>query len=134
MYTATKWSTIADKEKFEKQFKKFVFNDFQMKHFPKWFYLRLTQCFGHIAHYNQAGFYDVFFHNSLGKINFLQQCVEYPQYGDPECTFVDVEAVLRSWIQQEQFISQYRKQLANEQETRELAEFTRLKLKYEGAK
>src|SRR3990167_862659 len=62
-YTATEFDTAADKEKFELQFKRFVMSDFAENKFPNWFYKSLSMTFGHIAHYNKAGFYSTFYYN-----------------------------------------------------------------------
>ena len=71
-YVATEWATVADKEKFEKQFKRFVLSDFKRSLFTKAFYNRLSNCFGHIAHYDINGFYDTFFTCLTDKIRFLE--------------------------------------------------------------
>ena len=102
-YTPTKWNTAEDKVKFEKQFKKFVSGGYQLKDFPRWFYKRLSMCFGFIAHYDQHGFYWTYFDpdDSGGIDEFESQVINYPYYGDPACTYSDVEKVLREWITQE---------------------------------
>ena len=96
-YTPTKFSTVEDKLKFENQFKKFVESDFSEQQFPKWFYIQLSMCFGHIAHYDWNNFYTHFFLNSEDKQEFINQTINYPCYGDPAYTYSDVESVLRSW-------------------------------------
>jgi hypothetical protein len=133
-YTATKWDTVEDKQKFERQFKRFVESDFDFKKFPKWFYTRLSMCFGHIAHYNQAGFYDEFFRSTEGKAQFLELTVNYPCYGDPTFTYSDVEKVLRAWVTEKGLIEKYRRQSSREVETAERSELDRLKAKYEFTK
>ena len=77
-YTATEFDTVEDKVKFENQFKKFVSNGFKESQFPKWFYTRLSMCFGNIAHYNKNGFYNTYFLNSEGISHFIDNCVAYP--------------------------------------------------------
>ena len=97
-YTPTKFSTIEDKEKFVAQFKKFVEADFDLNKFPKWFYTQLSMSFGHIAHYNQVGFYEEFFLDSYGKTRFLKQTLNYPCYGLPDYTFCDAEREIQNWL------------------------------------
>lgn len=97
-YTPTEFSTAEEKTRFEKQFKKFVSNGFRKDHFPKWFYTRLSMCFGNIAHYNQSGFYATYFEDTEGVSRFIDNCVAYPCYGDPAYTFSDVEKVLKDWL------------------------------------
>lgn len=102
MYTATKWDTVEDKEKFEKHFKRFVMSGFKRTLFYKWFYTRLSSTFGHIAHYNKSGFYDYFFTSAAGRKDFINDCMRYPCYGDPVCTYSDVEKELQGWLKENQ--------------------------------
>jgi hypothetical protein len=96
-YTATKFDTVDDKIKFEAQFKKFVLGDFHFKHFPKWFYTRLSMTFGHIAHYDQHGFFNTFFVSQEGKQEFINSTINHHCLGDPEYTYSDVERELVLW-------------------------------------
>lgn len=91
---------IAEKVKFINQYKKFVSNGFQKKHFPKWFYVRLSMTFGHIAHYNQQGFYDYWFDSEENKQQFIEQHKKWPCYGEPEYTYSDAENEIREWLYQ----------------------------------
>jgi hypothetical protein len=90
-FTATKWDNAEKKTTFARQFIKFVRSDFAKSQFPKTFYTRLSGTFGHIAHYNQGGFYDEFFTTTEDKVRFLLQTMQHPCYGDPEYTYGDVE-------------------------------------------
>jgi len=112
-YTPTQWSSAEDKEKFAAQFRKFVAGDFNRKDFPKWFYSRLSNAFGHIAHFNQGGFYDTFFMNARDKLQFIVQTLEWSCHGDPAFTYCDVERDLQQWIRERDFLSYYRDQLCN---------------------
>lgn len=98
IYTATKFSTVKDKERFVKQFKSFVKSDYDIHKFPKLFYIRLSMCFGHIAHYDQLGFYDTFFRDTAGKLDFVNQCIHNGGVGDPAWTFADVERQIQLWL------------------------------------
>ena len=97
-YTATKWETALTKEKFEKQFKKFVSGGFKLRDFPRWFYQRLSTCFGHIAHYNQGQFYETFFTTPEDQQMFVDQTLQYVSVGDPAWTYSDVERELQPWL------------------------------------
>ena len=97
-FTSTEFSTVQDKIKFYNQFIKFVESDYNRSKFPKWFYNRLSMTFGHIAHYNQDGFYNTFFTTKEDKKDFINQCLQYGCYGQPEYTYCDVEKALQSWI------------------------------------
>jgi hypothetical protein len=112
-YTPTQWSSAEDKEKFAAQFRKFVAGDFNRKDFPKWFYNRLNQTFGHIAHYNLDGFYDTFFTCARDKLQFIEQTLDWSCVGDPAFTFSDVERDLQRWVKEQDFLSYYRYQLCD---------------------
>ena len=131
MYTATKFSTAEDKAKFERQFKAFVLADFPASKFPKWFYQRLSNTFGHIAHYDQGGFYSTWFTCNRDKLAFLQRTAEYDCCGDPAYTFSDVERVLAAWVRDTRLISLYTDKLNSETEKAERAQLARLQEKYQ---
>lgn len=97
-FTPTQWETSADKLKFYNQFIKFVSGGFKRSDFPKWFYVRLSMTFGHIAHYNQQGFWDVYFTSDADKKQFIKDCLAYPHCGDPAWTYSDVETALVEWL------------------------------------
>jgi hypothetical protein len=97
-FTPTEFSTITDKEHFCEQFQRFVSKGYKKTMFPKWFYTRLSMSFGHIAHYNQGGFYETFFVSDIGEQNFIEQTLAYPCYGDPAFTYSDVERYLQGWL------------------------------------
>jgi hypothetical protein len=99
-FTPTKFSTIEDKEKFALHFQRFVTNDFNHNLFPKWFYTRLSMTFGMIAHFSKDGFYSEYFEDEGGKRRFLQECLNYPCYGDVAWTYSDVEKYLQTWLKE----------------------------------
>lgn len=98
MYTPTEFSTAQDKKKFYNQFVRFVESNFDRKQFPKWFYTRLSMCFGHIAHYNIEGFYNHYFERGDNGKKFIQDTLRFPCYGKPEFTFCDVEKDIQTWL------------------------------------
>ena len=97
-FTATKWDTVEDKEKFCRQFIRFVEGGFSIKQFPKWFYRRLMNTFGHIAHYDRMGFYAYFF--EYHEEDFIRVTLLGGGYGDPAYTYSDVERYLKGWLQE----------------------------------
>ena len=129
-YTATKFSTVKDKERFVKQFKVFVESDYDIHKFPNWFYIRLSMCFGHIAHYNQLGFYDWFFRDTTSKLNFVNQCIRNGGVGDPKWTFADAERQIQLWLIEISEYSRLQDVYTIQQTGSERAEYERLKLKY----
>jgi hypothetical protein len=97
-FTPTQWDSSADKAKFANHFIRFVESGFNWGLFPKWFYKRLSMTFGHIAHYNQQIFYDVWFRTPQIQAEFLSHAVNYNVVGDPTFTYSDVEKELKKWI------------------------------------
>jgi hypothetical protein len=97
-FIPTQWDTATTKAKFANQFMKFVKGGFQEKDFPKWFYSRLSNTFGHIAHYDQYGFYEHFFSGEEGKLAFLRHTQDWGCYGQPEFTYCDVEREIQKWL------------------------------------
>ena len=128
--TATKWDTVENKEKFIRQFKAFVLSGFKPAKFTKAFYTRLSMTFGHSAHYNQAGFYSVFFSTTAGKIAFVRQNLNYTCGGDPAFTYSDVERILQTWLREQGILEKLMAELAEEVEISERAELARLQAKY----
>ena len=129
-FTPTQWNTSLDKAAFAKQFVCFVKSEFAAKHFTKKFYRRLSQIFGHIAHYNRDGFWNEFFTNTANRVRFLQQTMQWPCYGDPAWTYSDVERALQEWLRTDQTLERYRQRLTEEIEAAERAELDRLQAKY----
>lgn len=97
-FTPTQWSSAQDKADFANAFVRFVENGFRQADFADWFYKRLSQTFGHVAHFNQVTFYRTFFTTAVDKLRLLRQTVDNVPVGDPACTFSDVERALRDWI------------------------------------
>lgn len=132
-FTPTSHSTAAEKQKFYEHFKKFVDNGFKETLFPKWFYLRLSNCFGHIAHYDQMGFYDVWFANTEKQLRFLANMRRWPAYGQPNHTYCDVEQALQKWELQSRLCEIYRLYYEAERENAERGQLRDLQEKYTNA-
>lgn len=130
-FTPTKWDTAAQKAKFANHFVRFVEGGFKPTLFYDWFYKRLSNCFGHIAHYNRGGFYGTWFKTLPGRRDFLVNATKFPCYGDPTFTYSDVERALAAWIKQAGLIENYTKAIDVATETLERHELARLKAKYE---
>lgn len=135
MFTAdqfmpTKWDTAADKLWFANQFVKFVESGFNQRHFNDRFYRRLSNTFGHIAHYNRLGFWETFFTTTADKVRFLEVTLRHPCYGDPAWTYSDVERALQSWLAVDGTLAKWCERLAAEVEASERAEFERLRTKF----
>jgi len=97
-FTPTQHSSAADKAKFANHFVDFVRSGYRWSKFHKWFYTRLSMTFGHIAHYNQSGFYQTFFDSGDGLIRFWRITMQYGCYGSPAYTYCDVERALQEYF------------------------------------
>ncbi len=83
-FTATKFSTAADKAEFGNTLLRFIESEWASALFTKSFYNRLSMCFGHIAHYNRTQFYEEWFSSLAAQVRFLKHTLRFPCYGDPE--------------------------------------------------
>jgi len=132
-FTPTKFDTAEDKAKFANQFVKFVASGFKQSLFTKAFYRRLSMTFGHIAHYNQYGFWDVFFSNTRTKLTFIEQTLRHPCYGDAAWTYCDVERALQTWLLENNVLRNVMQEANEERVASDLATLARLKKEYESA-
>jgi len=129
-FTATQFETAEDKAAFANRFVRFVESGYNPNIFTKKFYRRLSMCFGHIAHYNQAGFYDTFFTSREGRLDFAQVTEGRQIYGDPAYCDSDIEKVLQEWAREYGMITRAQNELNVTIERLERAELTRLQAKY----
>jgi hypothetical protein len=132
-FTATKWDTAPDKAWFANGLCKFIAADFAQTLWTKRLYRRLSLRFGHIAHYSDAGFWGVFFTDTQGKLDFLDETMRYPCYGDPTYTYCDVERAIQARLQRSGIVPAYQALRAAEIEAAERAALAKLRAKYEGA-
>jgi hypothetical protein len=130
-FTPTQWDTAEDKAKFANHFLNFVESGFAESKFPKWFYKRLSMTFGHIAHFDQSGFFAEFFTTTRGRVDFIRQTLQYPGYGDPGYTYCDVEKVLQVALLEMNVLEKVRRDHEQAVETSERGELSRLKAKYQ---
>lgn len=96
-FTATAHHPIEDKQKFFKHFIRFVNSGYNENLFHKWFYVQLSFMFGHIAHYNKAGFYSEKFATLEAREDFWQNIKTWRCYGDPAFTYCDVEKTIQAY-------------------------------------
>lgn len=97
-FTATEFYSAEDKRRFAEHFVKFVLSGFKRTMFYKWFYQQLSNCFGHIAHYDINGFYAHFFENPEDMLRFVEITRDYMVCGNARYTFSDVERAIQSWF------------------------------------
>ena len=128
--TATAWASAEDKAKWGNAFLAFCAEGFPRSRFTRSFYTRLSMCFGHIAYYDLDGFWSYFFSTTAGRIDFLEQTIEYGCYGSPAFTFCDVEKVLKRRVAESGMLVAYHAARAAEIRTAEMATLQRLQAKY----
>ena len=129
-FTATKFSTAADKAEFGNTLLRFIESEWASALFTKSFYNRLSMCFAHIANYNRTQFYEEWFSSLAAKVRFLKHTLRFPCYGDPEYTFSDVERAIQREIVNRNYLARYELRLAEEQQTTDLALLKQLESKY----
>ena len=129
-FTATKFSTVADKAEFGNTMLRFIESEWAPALFTKRFYNRLSMCFGHIAHYNRTQFYEEWFSSPAAQVRFLKHTLRFPCYGDPEYTFSDAERAIQREIGKRNYLARYELRLAEEQQAADLALLRQLESKY----
>ena len=97
-FKPTKHSSAKDKADFANKLMDFIASGYKRTKFTKALYSRLSNTFGHIAHYNIEGFYDTWFESQYKQTEFIRHLLNYPCYGDPEYTYSDVETRLIAYI------------------------------------
>jgi hypothetical protein len=130
-FTPMKFTPADTKAWFANHFLRFVSSDFSKHHFTLRFYRQVMHTFGHIAHYDAAGYWAEFFTNNTGKIEFIEQAVHHPCYGDPTHTFSDVEREIARRLRQAKLLDLYRGRDRADRDAAERAEFARLKARFE---
>ena len=129
-FIPTKWSTAEEKARFGNALLHFVDSGFARGLFTDRLYSRLSNCFGHIAHYNSTGFYEEWFSSLTTQVRFLQHTLRFPCYGDPEFTFSDVESEIQREVRNRNYLPRYQLLLVEEERTAELTLLERLEGKY----
>src|SRR5271166_4141389 len=130
-FVPTRWDAADKKAKFANTLIRFIADDFPRSKFHKAFYQRLSNTFGHIAHYDVVGFYDHFFLTAKGKLIFLDHCAKWPCHGDPTYTYSDVERAVAARLRKSRIVAILSSQIAVERRRRELALLSELKARYE---
>jgi hypothetical protein len=129
-FTATKFSTAADKAEFGNHFLRFIESEWAQAHFTKDFYHRLSMCFGHIAHMDRPTFYETWFTSDQDRLRFLEKTLKWPCWGDPEYTFSDVERAIQQEVRKRNYLARYQLRVAEAERTREMETLRRLETKY----
>lgn len=130
-FTPMKFTPGDTKAWFANHFLRFVSSDFPKHHFTLRFYRQVMHTFGHIANYDAAGYWAEFFTSTTGKIEFIEQAVHHPCYGDPTHTFSDVEREIARRLRQVRLLDLYRERGQADRDAAERVEFARLKARFE---
>ncbi len=130
-FVPTQWDTAEQKAKFANALLAFIAQDFPRSKFHEGFYRRLSITFGHIAHSDRAGFYETFFLTAKDKLVFIEQCVEWPCYGDPTFTYSDVERAVIQRLGRTDIPTLMRSQVSAARQQAERALLAELKRRYE---
>jgi hypothetical protein len=115
-FTATKFSTAADKAEFGNALLRFIESEWAPALFTERLYNRLSMCFRHIAHYNRTQFYEEWFSSLAAQVQFLKHTLRFPSYGDPEYTFSDAERAIQREISERNYLARYELRLAEAQQ------------------
>lgn len=129
-FIPTKWSTAEEKARFGNALLHLIDSGFARDLFTDQLYGRLSNCFGHIAHYNSRQFYEEWFLSLTAQLRFLEHTLRFPCYGDPEFTFSDVESEIQREVRNRNYLPRYQLLLAEEQRAAELTLLERLEGKY----
>lgn len=131
-FTSTKWATAEDKAKIANKLTRFILGGFQQAAFTKAMYQHLSNMFGHIAHYNLNGFYEVWFADIKACRNWAKHITGnwLSGIGDPQFTWSDVEQILIQWMMENQIAGQLDHFFMLDVEEKELALLYTLQQKY----
>jgi hypothetical protein len=132
-FTPTKFSTAEEKAWFGNTLLKFLAGDCPLTGLTERLYRRLSMTFGYIAHCDRLGFYQTFFEDDSGKIDFLHQTLRWPCFGDPHYTYRDLERAVIRRLKDSGLLHFYEARLHAANEQAERTEFQRLKAKYDPA-
>ncbi len=94
-FMPTRFSIAGDKAAFGNVLLHFLESNCTQELFTKSFYNRLSMCFGHLAHGDRQGFYDIWFTSDKNCLNFLNHTLRAHCWGQPEFTFCDVERAVQ---------------------------------------
>jgi len=129
-FTPTQWSITEDKAQFGNTLLHFIESGWKETLFTKKLYNRLMNTFGHIAHYNQAGYYSEWFTTELDRLRFIEHLLRWPCYGDPAFTFCDVERALQREVRARNYCGKQQVIVAEAMRAFEMTTLEKLEAKY----
>jgi hypothetical protein len=128
-FVATQWATAADKARFANTLLAFITAGMPRAKFTKALYQRLSNCFGHIAHYNLDGFYATWFATPQQRHAFMHRLADWTMHGQPDWTFGDVERAVQQAIRGELY-ERFAREANEDTERAERAALRQLAAKY----
>jgi hypothetical protein len=132
-FTATKFASAEEKAKIANKLTRFILGGFKQASFSQTMYTRLSNMFGHIAHYNLHGFYETWFsgpHERCKWAKYVMAGGAYGCVGSPAHTWSDFEKALMAWIRDNRIAEQLDAIYRAEVQARELALLQALQAKY----
>ena len=129
-FTPTNFFTVVDKADFGNAFLHFIDSEWKQALFTQRFYHRLSNTFGHIAHYDRSTFYSTWFTCDADQVRFLQNALRWPCWGDPAFTFCDVERALQHEIRKRNYLALYELKASESLRSAEMVILQRLQTKY----
>jgi hypothetical protein len=129
-FIATQWSSQDDKAEFGNALLHFIDSGFKQTLFTKKLYQRLSNTYGHIAHYNQGGFWEEWFSTDADQVRFIEHLLRWRCFGDPEFTFSDVERALQAEVRSRNYHSRFEAIAGASLRAKEVALLEALEAKY----
>lgn len=132
-FTATKFATPKEKARIANKLTRFILGGFKQKSFSKAMYSRLSNMYGHIAHYDIHGFYETWFAGAKERCKWAEYVLRGGAYGcvgSPAHTWSDVEKALMVWMRDNRIDKQLDALYRAEVEQCELALLRNLQAKY----
>jgi len=132
-FTATKFATAKEKARIANKLTRFILGGFNRNSFSKAMYPRLSNMYGHIAHYDIHGFYETWFSGSKERFKWAEYVLRGGAYGcvgSPAHTWSDVEKALMIWMRDNRIDEQLDALYRAEVEECELALLRNLQAKY----
>ena len=108
-FTATKFATAEEKARIANKLTRFILGGFKRNSFSKAMYTRLSNMYGHIAHYDIHGFYETWFSGSKERCKWAEYVLQGGAYGcvgSPAHTWSDVEKALMVWMRDNRIAEQ----------------------------
>ena len=75
-------------------------------------------------------FYETWFTCDHDRLRFLEKTLKWPCWGDPECTFSDVERAIQQEVRKRNYLARYQLRVAEAERAREVETLRRLEAKY----